>query len=124
MNIDDLTIGEAKSLAALFSSANNFNTDDKNIGNYVIVRTHSAGVFAGYLDSRNGQEVIVSKARRLYYWSGASSLSQLAMEGVKHPDKCKFPCPVDSITLTQAIEIIPTTEAARLNIALVPIWEQ
>ena len=38
---------------------------------YVIVRTYSAGVFAGELESRNGQEVVLRNARRIYYWSGA-----------------------------------------------------
>jgi hypothetical protein len=43
---------------------------------YVICRTYSAGVFAGYLESRNGQEVVMRKARRIFYWDGAASLSQ------------------------------------------------
>ena len=47
---------------------------------YQIVRTYSAGVFAGYVASRNGQEVVIKKARRLWYWAGAASLSQLAVE--------------------------------------------
>lgn len=91
---------------------------------YVIVRTYSAGVFFGYLDSKNGQEVVLKNARRLWYWSGASSLSQLAMEGVKKPMECKFPCKVDRIELLQAIEIIDVTEMSKKSIDEVPIWEQ
>lgn len=91
---------------------------------YVIVRTYSAGVFAGFLQSQKGKEVILTKARRLWYWSGASSLSQLAMEGVKNPKDCKFPCEVDQVTLTEAIEIITVTKEAQKNIAEVPIWKQ
>lgn len=90
---------------------------------YVIVRTYSAGVFAGYLESRNGQEVILRNARRLWYWEGAASLSQLAVEGVKYPKECKFPCEVDRIELLQAIEILDVTEAAKENIKEVPIWK-
>ena len=48
---------------------------------YVIVRTYSAGVFAGNLKSRDGKEVTLTNARRLWYWSGAASLSQLAVAG-------------------------------------------
>lgn len=92
------------------------------IGKYCIVRTYSAGVFAGYVESRNGKEAVVKNARRLWYWSGAASLSQLAMEGVKKPAECKFPCEVEEVILTEVIEIIPCTEAARQNIAEVPIW--
>ena len=90
---------------------------------YVIIRTNTAGVFAGYLDKREGQEVTLKNARRLWYWSGAASLSQLAEEGVRKPNECKFPCEVSSIVLTQAIEIINCTEKARLSIAGVPIWK-
>lgn len=89
---------------------------------YVIVRTYSAGVFAGYLHSREGKEVTLINARRLWMWEGAASLSQLAMEGTSKPDKCKFPCEVSSIILTEAIEIIDCTEKAKASIASVPIW--
>lgn len=91
---------------------------------YVIVRTFSAGVFAGELESRKGREVVMRNARRLWYWSGAASLSQLAMEGVKNPEGCKFPCPVDRVELLEAIEILDVTEAARKNIEDVPVWKK
>lgn len=94
------------------------------IGKYCIVRTHSAGVFAGTLASRNGQEVVVTGARRIWYWDGAASLSQLAMEGTKSPANCKFAVPVAEVLLLQAIEIIPTTEAARKSIQEVPEWKK
>ena len=90
---------------------------------YVIVRTYSAGVFAGLLVSRKGQEVVLKDARRLWYWKGAASLSQLAMEGVKCPNECKFPCPVDRIGLLQAIEILDVTDMAQKIIKEVPIWK-
>ena len=91
---------------------------------YCIVRTHSAGVFAGYLESRTGQEVVMRNARRLWYWSGAASLSQLAMEGVKNPSQCKFPCEVGRVELLQAIEILDCTDAAKNSISEVPIWKR
>ena len=90
---------------------------------YVIVRTYSAGVFAGYLKSRKGKEVVLLNARRLWYWDGAASLSQLAMEGVSKPQNCKFPCEVDSIELTETIEILDCTDNARLSIKEVKIWQ-
>lgn len=90
---------------------------------YVICRTYSAGVFAGYLKSRDGQEVVLSNARRLWYWDGAASLSQLSVDGVSKPENCKFPCEVKSVILLQAIEILPCTEEAQLSIKNVPIWK-
>ena len=90
---------------------------------YCIVRTYSAGVFAGYLKSKQGKECEVIKARRLWSWSGAASLSQLAMEGTSNPKNCKFPCEVNSVILLEVIEIIICTEKAKKSIAEVDIWK-
>lgn len=90
---------------------------------YVIARTYSAGVFAGYLESRDGQEGRLRLARRLWYWDGAASLSQLAVDGVSKPDKCKFPAEVAYVDLTQIIEIIPVTAKAKESIAAVKVWQ-
>ena len=90
---------------------------------YCIVRTFSAGVFAGYILGRDGKEVILRKARRIWYWEGAASLSQLAMSGTSKPDECKFPEEMDTVTVTEAIEIIECTEKAKASIASVPVWK-
>lgn len=89
---------------------------------YVICRTYSAGVFAGYLESRNGQEVILRNARRLWLWAGAASLSEMAMSGTTKPKECKFPIAVDRVELLQAIEILDCTAEAQKSIEKVPIW--
>jgi uncharacterized protein DUF6948 len=91
---------------------------------YAIVRTYSAGVFAGEIESRNGREVVMRNARRLWYWNGAASLSQLAMEGVSKPDNCKFPCEVDRVELLEVIEILDCTNMAKESIKSVPIWRE
>lgn len=91
---------------------------------YVIVRTFSAGIFAGELVSRKGQEVVLKNARRIWYWKGAASLSQLAVDGTSDPAGCKFPCEVPHVELLQAIEILAVTPKARASIASVPIWKQ
>lgn len=90
---------------------------------YVIVRTHSAGVFAGFLESRVGQEVVMRQARRIFYWDGAASLSQLAINGTTKPQNCKFPEAVDRVELLQAIEILDCTPAAKKSIESVGIWK-
>jgi hypothetical protein len=89
---------------------------------YVIVRTESAGVFAGILESRNGQEVVLRNARRIWYWAGAASLSQLAVDGTNKPRECKFPVAVPRIDLLQAIEILDVSPEARESIEGVPAW--
>lgn len=90
---------------------------------YAIVRTYSAGVFAGEIESRKGREVVLANARRIWRWAGAATLSQLAMEGTKDPANCKFPQPVHRVTLLEAIEILDVTKAARVSIESVPIWK-
>lgn len=99
-------------------------TTAKEEKKYVIVRTYSAGVFAGYIESQSGQEVVLTKARRIWYWSGAASLSQLAMEGTKDPANCKFPCEVDRVKLLQAVEILDVTAQAQKSIMEVPVWKK
>ena len=88
----------------------------------VMVRTYSAGVFAGELVSRKGKEVVLSNARRIWFWAGAASLSQLAQEGTSKPGASKFPCPVTTVTLTEAIEILDVTPKAWDSICGVPEW--
>ena len=93
-------------------------------GRYCMVRTYSAGVFAGTIESRNGKEVVLSNARRIWYWDGAASLSQLATSGTSKPNNCKFPEPVPEVMLTEAVEIIPITDVAKALIESVPIWRK
>ena len=95
----------------------------KNKPKYVIVRTSSAGVFAGVIKSRNGAEAVVTDARRLWYWSGAASLSQLSMDGVSNPGACKFPSPVPEVTLLGVIEILPLSDKAKASLDAVPAWK-
>lgn len=95
---------------------------DYNDLNYVMCRTYSAGVFAGYLESREGKEVVLRDARRIWFWAGAASLSELATHGTAQPDECKFPCTVDKVILTEVIEIIDITEKAKNSIENVPVW--
>lgn len=89
---------------------------------YVIVRTYSAGVFAGQLVKRDGQEVTLQGARRLWQWFGAASLSELAVRGTSQPQKCKFPVEMPEVVLLDAIEVITTTPEAQQSIAAVPVW--
>ena len=91
---------------------------------YGIFRTYSAGVFAGYKKEMIGKEATVLHSRRLYYWAGAFTLSQLAEEGVAKPDDCQFPQEISGEhKLTEVIEFIPCTEKSRLSINSVKIYD-
>ncbi|MCI8698307.1 MAG: hypothetical protein HFF29_04285 [Oscillospiraceae bacterium] len=91
---------------------------------YCMVRTYSAGVFAGYIESRDGKEVVLRNARRIWHWAGAASLSQLATDGTSSPSECKFPVAVDKVILTEVIEIISITKKAKESIEGVPVWSE
>ena len=92
-------------------------------GKYVIVRGDRSGVFAGVLESLEGQKVVLRNVRRLWRWYGATECLQIAMEGVKKPKDCRFTLTADTITLLDAIEVIPTTAEAELSIKAVPVWK-
>lgn len=91
---------------------------------YVIIRGDRSGVFAGYLEERTEREVVLRKARRIWYWTGANSISQLAIDGTTTPDTCQFPEEVNKIQILDTIEIIPCTEKARKSIQSVKIWKK
>ena len=90
---------------------------------YIIRGAHS-GVFFGEVIAQNGREVEIRNCRRLWYWDGAASLSQIANEGVKKPENCKFTVTVARIKVLDAIEILTCTEAAVENIGGVREWRR
>jgi hypothetical protein len=86
------------------------------IGKFVIIRTINAGVHFGTLEeiiSEDYKVVRLSNARRLWQWSGALSLSEVAMKGI-NIDASKIAERVDEIIITQAIEIIPVSSKSNL----------
>ncbi len=94
-----------------------------NEGKYVIVRGDRSGVFAGTLVSQEDCKVVLSGVRRLWRWYGATECLQIATEGVKRPKDCRFTLTAESITLLDAIEVIPTTAEAEAIIKAVPVWK-
>jgi hypothetical protein len=81
---------------------------------YVVVRTYSAGVHVGFLESQNGKEVVLSQARRIWSWKGANTLNEIANHGVGAGSRVSEPSM--SVTLTEAIEVIVATDSARENL--------
>ena len=91
-----------------------------------IVRCESAGVFFGEIleHDRTTATLTMKNARRVWYWAGAASLSQLAVDGTSKPKDCKFPVAVPTVTLAKVIEVIALTEAAAASLNSVAIWKQ
>lgn len=90
---------------------------------YYIVRADRAGVFAGHIKERSGSEVTMTDVRRLWYWDGAASLSQMAVDGVAKPHSCRFTVIVPEMTIFGVIEIILCSDKARDSILGVPVWK-
>jgi hypothetical protein len=100
-------------------------TINNNTNNeYYIVRGDRSGVFFGNIKERNGKEVTMTNVRRLWYWDGAASISQLAQEGTVKPSNCKFTVTVDEVLVLDAIEIDKCSDAAVKSIKEVSAWKR
>ena len=98
------------------------------IGKKVIIRSYVAGVFFGTLtevENSEGRMIVGMKdCRRLWYWDGAASVSQIATDGVMKPENCKFTVTVPSMVISDVLEIIPTTDKAEESINSVAVWKR
>ncbi len=94
------------------------------IGKKVIIRGDRSGVFFGTLESKEGREVELSNCRRLWYWDGAASISQIAVDGVSKPNNCNFTVTVPTILIEDVIEVIPCSDKAIKIIEGVKVWKK
>jgi hypothetical protein len=117
MNIEDLTIKQARELATMFGGSQSAPPAISNgmIGKYVIARCRDAGVHAGVLESYNGRECVLSESRRLWYWKAAKGafLSGVAVHGLSNESKIGDPIRVH---LTENCEIIECSDVAQKSI--------
>ena len=90
-----------------------------------IIRTYSAGVFYGWVDRSDKSEArTIYNSRRVWYWDGAASLSQLANDGSKRPSNCKIAQIVGETDLMNIIEVIPVSESAKTILDGIKVWEK
>ena len=117
INLDDLVLGDLKAIKALIGTGNTAVTPSTHpaIGKHCVIRTFSAGVHTGTVVSVDGKCVELAGSRRIWSWQGALSLSEVATEGI-NPSGSRVACVVPSIFLTEAIEIIPTSEKSRAQL--------
>ena len=124
INIEELTIGQAKELATLFSAPQQSQQPqiglNSMLGKKCIVRTYSAGVWFGEVAKKSGNEVILKNARRMWYWHAAESisLSAVALYGINQ-NKSKIVAAVPAVWL-EAIELIPASDKAITSIEGAP----
>ncbi len=117
MNLNDLTLGQAKELAAMFGASVESSIGSKLIGKYCIARCYSAGVHAGEVISVDGENVVLKNSRRLWSWraNDGLALSGVAQNGL---DKSKSKVDVlnPEIYLTGVCELIPCSSKAKESI--------
>jgi len=92
-------------------------------GDIVMVRSANAGVLYGRFVSREGDVVTLTEARRVWYWAGAATLSELSTRGTSNPAACKFPAPTSGEHVILGVcEVIPVTPQALATLDAVPVW--
>ncbi len=85
------------------------------LGKFVVVRTYSAGVHCGVLESLNGTQAVLRESRNIWRWRGANTLREVSLRGVD--DKySRVSEPVERNLFTEAIEVLPTTSEAEANL--------
>lgn len=91
---------------------------------YYIVRCDRAGVFFGKIKERNGTDVVMTEVRKIWFWSGAAAVEQLAMNGPKNPSQCKITVEVPEMTVIDPVQIIPCTQTAKETIQRIAAWKR
>lgn len=121
MNIDDLTISQARAIAAMFGQQAAIQpaavATHPFIGEYVIARCYSAGVHAGEVVSVDGENVILKDSVRLWSWKAEDgiALSGVAQHGIDRKS-CKIDTKNPRIYLTEVCELIPCSRKAKESI--------
>lgn len=91
---------------------------------FYIVRATNAGVFFGKIKERSQGEVTMTDVRKLWYWDGACAVEQLAVDGTKRPNSCKFTVIVPEMVIADPIQIIECSEKASESLRGVVAWKK
>ena len=117
MNIDEMTVGEVKALVAMLGGSSG-TPPSAHVGEKCIIRTYASGVHFGTVAMHSGRQVELTNARRLWRWDvkpHGVSLSEVAIHGPVG-SRSKICETVPTITLLDALEIIPASKTAALVI--------
>ena len=91
-------------------------------GDYVLIRSGKAGAFAGEFVEKNGTEVTLKNARKIYYWYGAKTVEDIAVNGIKRINNCKITVEVSEIIIDDVCQVLPVSPVAEKIIREAPIW--
>ena len=93
------------------------------IGKICVVRSNMAGVFFGKVDKINDdRSLLMSEVRKIYYWKGANTVEDIAEKGIQNCKESKITLTINTLLLSDFVQIIPASEIAIANIKTHPIW--
>jgi hypothetical protein len=97
--------------------------NDTLVGKYVITRGYRSGVHCGEYGGDAGGWITLRASRRIWYWSGAASLSELAVYGCRGKDS-KIGVELAEIRIQTAdvSEILVCQPAGESWLREVPSW--
>lgn len=90
---------------------------------YCLIRCYAAGVHIGFVKKHNGENVILLNSRRLFYWTGACSVTQVSIDGVD-VKLSKIAMVLPEVRLTGVAEVIPMSRKAADIILGAPVWKK
>lgn len=127
MNINDLTIGQAREISAFFSGASqNKGIASSMVGKFVIVRSRNEGINAGVVEMADETGVVLKDARRLWYHRPAVS-TESWYEGVANhslSDDSKVSGTVARKAIIEDYSMTECTDVARQSIEAAPAHDQ
>lgn len=108
------------------ASAKRSTTPTLKAGTYVIARCRDAGVHAGVLVSTDDHHTVLRDTRRIWSWSGAASLSEIAVYGL-NPAKCSSSRigavePLKRLRDADICELTVCTPEGRASVEGMPVW--
>lgn len=92
------------------------------IGKKVIARIDRAGVFHGILTAKDAETTTMSDVRRIYYWRGALSVTDMSVTGVAEGSKVTVPAKCVEFETAKVIELIECSAEASKSIESIKSW--
>ena len=104
------------------SSTNESNIYKDYINKKVIIRSNNAGVFFGTLSAVHGNSVELLNMRRIHYWSGANSITDIALGGIQNKESSRVTDFIEKAIISEVIEIIICTQRSIKDLEEFPVW--
>lgn len=98
-------------------------TNSALIGKKIIARIERAGVFHGILDYKDAEITRMKDVRRIYYWKGALSVTDMAVNGILNDSQVTIPASVVEFETPQVVELIECSNISSEIIENIKPWK-